>query len=619
MKERASQSQAIPLCLKTPPQDLQMLSFCSPQPKHLQGWADALPRMNVGETAKHLYSAIQEINRFNTDVKTQYQMLEALREPIQFICESLSKHFLNKPVILPPKESKIANLSQALQTHLATGYKSVVAKNLPQLTSKNKDARLFSATTIHRTLVEKSCILLRSFLLYYPAPTNFWGEVSFLYLLAEDHDLLEISVTDPAFNNSHSTICDVYRQILLLATAKPNQLRQQQILQIYNASAVWAKFTSLHSEKNQEELHTIDLLNDAPPAYSALLKSQANSEKRRFFCTSALSNALKFQLQLPSDQVHPTKGFSVPNQITSDLVRLLVQAWGTLAERSFSRIKEKGQLTLCLGLSATHYYVSDKGDFQQQIKEDTSNILNTPAENPFINKNNTPHKDTIDNSDVWGLNVDTHKNRLNSKQNTIDNATIDYQVDKNQCQPASDKYPSYQCTIINSSPAGFCLSWAQDVPPQVKTGEIIGVQEPAQQHWSIGVVRWVKQFKGEGARMGVELLAPSSLPCGAQVIHKKGQNTEFMRTLELPELKAIDQPATLITPNIVFRIGYKVYINRDGLVGKAQLVKQILSTASFSQFQYKWITPPPQQATQTDSSDKINANDDSFDSIWSSL
>ena len=619
MKERASQPQAIPLRLKTPPQDLQILSFCSPQPKHLQGWADALPRMNVGETAKHLYGAIQEINRFNTDVKTQYLMLEILREPIQFICESLSKHFLNKPVILPPKESKIANLSQALQTHLATGYKSVVAKNLPQLKSKNKDTRQFSATTIHRTLVEQSCILLRSFLLYYPAPANFWGEVNFLYLLAEQHNLLEVPVADPIFNNNHSTIYDAYKQILLLATAKPNQLRQQQISQIYNASALWATFTSLNSEQKKGELHTIDLLSDAPPTYSAFLKPQTNSEKRRFFCTTTLSNALKVQLQLPSDQVHPTKGFIVPNQIASDLVRLLVQAWGSLAERSFSRIKEKGQLTLCLGLSATHYYVSNKGDFQQQIKDGVSSILNAPAENPFINKNNVPKKDNIENFDVWGLNVNSDNPSLEDRQGTINDAIIDYQTEKGQCTAAPDKYPSYQCTIINSSPAGFCLSWAQDVPPQVKTGEIIGIQEPAQQHWSIGVVRWVKQFKGEGARMGVELLAPSSVPCGAQVIHKKGKSTEFMRTLELPELKAINQPATLITPNIAFRIGYKIHINKEGFVGKAQLVKQILSTASFSQFQYKWITPPPQQKTPKDSSNQINTNDDSFDSIWSSL
>ena len=116
-------TQADNLRLKIPSQDLSMLSFCSAQPKRLQEWVDGLPQMNIGECAKQLYAAIQEINRFQTDSRTRLQMLEILRDPIRYVCKSLEKHFLNKAVILPPKESKIANLAQALQNHLATGYK----------------------------------------------------------------------------------------------------------------------------------------------------------------------------------------------------------------------------------------------------------------------------------------------------------------------------------------------------------------------------------------------------------------------------------------------------------------------------------------------------------------
>jgi hypothetical protein len=160
------------------------------------------------------------------------------------------------------------------------------------------------------------------------------------------------------------------------------------------------------------------------------------------------------------------------------------------------------------------------------------------------------------------------------------------------------------------------------VPPQVKTGEIIGIQENADSMWSIGVIRWVKQFKNEGARMGVELLAPKADACGAQAIHKKGGVTEYMRALILPELKAIGQPATLITPNIAFHVGYKVNVNQSGHTIKAQLVKQVSSTASFNQFQYKPLTPTATQTTAASAApqqQKPNKDDDDFDSIWSSL
>jgi len=118
-----------------------MLSFCSPQPKQLQEWVDALPQMNIGECAKQLYAAIQEVNRFQTDAQNRLQLLEILREPIRYICKSLGKHFLNKPVILPAKESKIANLAQALQNHLAIGYKAIVVQVMPRLKANEREAK----------------------------------------------------------------------------------------------------------------------------------------------------------------------------------------------------------------------------------------------------------------------------------------------------------------------------------------------------------------------------------------------------------------------------------------------------------------------------------------------
>ena len=99
-----------------------------------------------------------------------------------------------------------------------------------------------------------------------------------------------------------------------------------------------------------------------------------------------------------------------------------------------------------------------------------------------------------------------------------------------------------------------------------------------------------------------------------------------MRTLMLPELRAIGQPATLITPNIAFHVGYKVNINESGLVSKGQLIKQVTSTASFSQFQFKMLVPAAgreelveeRAAPQAEERSK-KAQDDDFDSIWSSL
>ena len=613
-------NQADQLRLKIPPQDLEMLSFALPQPKKVEEWVDGLPRMNIGECAKQLYAAIQELNRFKVDSDTRFQMLEIMRGAIRYVCESLGKHYLNKAVVLPPKEAKIASLAQALQNHLSIGYKTVIVQLLPRLKVQDRDARKLGARAIHRAMTEQADVLLRSLQLYYPAPANFWRELHLLFVIADRFGVINNEENDPESGAVPSSPYDMYKRILMLATAKPNQLRQNQIKQVYQATEHWVRYAELTRDSGHSGLFAIDLTSDMPPVYHALLK-RPNPSNVCYFDAATISDHLRVQLQLPSNQPHPIPDFMMPQDLSKDVVRLLIQAWGVLTERAFTRIEESGQLNICIGLSSTHYYVSNKADFNAMVKEGgQQNVMGVEFDNQFLKTGPTHRRETIENHDVWGLQVGADDNALSSKHSAIEQEIAKYSG--KEIPKDADKYPSYQCDIVNTSPGGFCLCWKQDVPPQVKTGEIIGIQENADSMWSIGVIRWVKQFKNEGARMGVELLAPKADACGAQAIHKKGGVTEYMRALILPELKAIGQPATLITPNIAFHVGYKVNVNQNGHTVKAQLVKQVSSTASFNQFQYKPLTPTATQKTTAGAApqqQKPNKDDDDFDSIWSSL
>ncbi len=609
------------LSLKLPPHDLEVLSFSAPQPKKVQEWVDGLPKMNVGESAKRLYAAIQELNRLKTDSETRFQLMEIMRGPIRYICKSLEKHFLNKAVVLPPKEAKIASLAQALQNHLATGYKAVTMQLLSRVKNGDKDAKKLCQKAIHRAISEQNYVLLRSFQLYFPAPAGFWQEMHLLYLIAQRFGMLEQLQVDPEEDEWESSVYDLYLRSLLLATAKPNQLRQQQIEMVYDAAKYWSKFASVTDAKTVSGLFGIDVMSDLPPIYQSLMRRTTLPHNIRFFDASEVSDNLRSMLQLPQGQPHPVDTFYVPPKMPGDLTRILIQAWGVLSERAFTRIEEHGYLTLCIGLSATHYFVSGKADFNRMITGSSSML--EELNNPFLQNGPGRRKDTYESNDVWGLNVDRSKIKLKEEEDIgkeIDTYANERHADE------KDKYPSYSCEIINTSPGGFCVSWKQDVPPQVKTGEIVGILEDDKSHWSIAVIRWVKQFKNEGVRMGVELIAPKAEACGTQVIHKKGGVTEYMRTLMLPELRAIGQPATLITPNIAFNVGYKVNVSESGEVSKAQLIKQVTSTASFSQFQFKMLVPAAsraeaaeKEAMQKAAEQNKPAQDDDFDSIWSSL
>lgn len=141
---------------------------------------------------------------------------------------------------------------------------------------------------------------------------------------------------------------------------------------------------------------------------------------------------------------------------------------------------------------------------------------------------------------------------------------------------------------------------------------------PDDHNWGPAVVRWVRQVPGSGTHMGVELLAPTARPCGLQLLRKAEQNSQYLRALLLPEIKAIDQAPTLIAPRLPFQEGSKVQINQQGNEQRAMLDRRRSMTVSFSVFEYHLLEQSNAQANGGSSGGGMRQEED-FDSLWKSL
>src|SRR5690606_2450417 len=67
---------------------------------------------------------------------------------------------------------------------------------------------------------------------------------------------------------------------------------------------------------------------------------------------------------------------------------------------------------------------------------------------------------------------------------------------------AEPAFPTHEAELINHSPGGFCLTCPPDMPGQLQTGELLGLQEGNRQDWSVAVVRWIRQVRGGAPQMG---------------------------------------------------------------------------------------------------------------------
>lgn len=593
--------------LTTPDQKLASLSFADASPKAVRDWTNNLPMANVGETSRQLYHAIIELNQLFIEPQPRLQLLELLRPRIHFVCNELSRHYLGHSVALPEKQRKIANLSQALQIHLANGYKLCVIELTEDGFDKNRKA---ITECCHRAISELAGTIVRSYQLYCPAPAKTWLECHRLFRFAHRNKITDQPVSDETLNHStESSVGDSYKRLLLLGCARPNQLRQVEIGQVYDLLEGWTNLTTCNSGPDSDALFMIHMEQDTPPVYRSLVKEDTKGDGFGFDThdlSERIAEYLHQHLNLHNRSYKP--GFPLPAGINETLLTHLSQALGALTKRNFNRISSQGTLEICVGLSAAHFYVAGQKSFNQFV---SAQAPNNEESNPFIRQSKKKE-------DAWAGAFDAgpSEDRVHHSDTPI-SFQREPSFAQASVQPEKNRPAAYQATLVNTSPGGYCVSWNTSVPSSMQAGEVLGVREQSTHPWSIAIVRWIRQVRNQGTQIGIELLAPSASPCGVKLVQKMGIGSEYLRGLLLPEISGIGQAATLITPRLPFQTGSRIELLHDGREDQGHLTNRVSATGSISQFELKLSNPTP--AAPDSPPPASGTSEDEFDSLWPSL
>lgn len=602
--------------LQIPEQTLSTLSFCEPTARQLNAWVSNLPMANIGETARQLYHAVIEFNQLRLSDQSRYDLLELIRNPIHYICNALNRRYLAQTVVLDDNQRKIANLSQALQTHLATGYKIIINNFLKQGPGK---ARELLGKCIHRSMSDIGPSILRSYQLYLNTPHGVWHEVHQLYQVAVAYNITSYSMEDEQ-NLSGSTISvqNVYVRLLLLGSCQPNQLHQRDLIEIYKALESWSVHVQLEEVADDKSTLMINPESDTSPVYRHLMKPQQYSDYMGLNTTVLVRALHQSQIaQRPGSHTLQQKTIiEVPPYVSSTLVHHLVQCWGGMKQRAFSRTPAAGKVEVAVGLISVHFHLSGRVGFYRQLYSGPGAMAENNG-NPFLSQAahgrfESNETDTYrSQEDVWDRSFDANRTLIPvNDQVELTEEGIDFPKDD------VEDHPKYEVTLINTSPRGYCLRWNGNLVPKVQTGEVITLRSSHNAAWNLGVIRWMRQSVKEGAQIGIELISPNAQPIAVRVLNKTGQHGDYMRGLLIPEIKSIGQAASLVAPRLPFQVGNKVGITIQGKESKQQLIKKLQGTATFNQFQIRSFDARAQlQDVSPDSPEEEN----SFESLWRKL
>lgn len=585
----------------TPP-DLSSLSFAAAQPAALSRWLAELPKANLGETTRRLYLAVQELNRLQTGPATRLQLLELLQPELQFACAQLEKQLRSPVVILDSRRQQIATLWHALLLQLARAAK--LAASEARRLAAGDEQRSLTARALRLALQALYQLLCQHHVLYTPPSQGFWLELHQLYRFATSQQLERLAL--PAGALATLSIEQSYLACLLLACARTNQLRPQAILRLGEVLPAWSRLARLQAAHATDSLFAFAPATDSPPRYTKLLQDEA-PEQLRGLSVQALVGVLQEYLALDAAQRRRSP-LAIPDGLDDDLLQHLCSAWSAPSERCFRRIPGSGRISACLGISALHYHLAGRrrfADFLQLREEELSADFQRH------------HRER----DPWAKAFDASRNEdlLNNPHRQIDYAPG--KAAPTAAEQDGEEYPRHQLQVINHSPGGYCLAWDGSSPEQLQTGDLIGLQHPDEQGWHVALIRWIRQPRGSGLQLGIELLAPRAQPCSLRTVQADGRPGQHLRGLLIGAIPALGRPPLLIAPHLPFQQGQRVLLHVDGRDQRILLSRRHVLSGSFNQFEYRSLDPAeaPKRKPVTALSLVDDGPAEDFDSLWQSL
>ncbi|HFD80375.1 MAG TPA: hypothetical protein ENK05_08305 [Gammaproteobacteria bacterium] len=578
------------------------------KPASVREWINNLPMANIGETARMLFEALNELNRQHIPAQQRFNALEQLAKPVEFVNDNLKKHFVGRTLPLAERNLRIAHLSREISSALATGYKILVVEESGR--GRRRDRKLLLAS-IQRAIKGLTAVLVKAYQAYAPCPPATWQEIHALYRYAEEHSLSRSKVVGDR-SRAPSTIEDAYKQILLLALACPYRLRANEVESILEVLEDWAPHARLEPfGDDSEALFVVDLGQDQPPGYRALRNDDDRHEDCRLLCTRTLSEHLRQALSRRRESPSGAVG-----RIPSRTLRQLMLAWGVMPRRRFSRVSDHSQVVVAMGLSSIHYFVSGEVAFNgASIGAECGTDLGAG----LIDNRARYQARNLDTAEEQVPNVLEMNYRIEGEAPPSETEIKVARSATGMGVRIDPSHKTQQWKMVNVSAGGYRLLWDNSDSTRAQVGELVGIREqsdPDTFHWQLGVIRWMKYSEKRGLELGVQMLSPGAVAVAAWQDRPRVADKDYTRGLLLPEIASIQQRATLLLPSPPFRAGDTAIANCHGKDVRVKLTRLVENTGSFAQFQF---TPLGEVSRRRAPGRTTKATSSDFDDIWDLL
>ncbi len=538
-------------------------------PKYAQAWLESLPLADSGESAREIYQALYTLNRQDIEPARRLELMDLYVVPVTTVVSGLQGGLQRIAFPLSPRRRQLADFIRQLYSEMAAGYKCALRDFVK--------ARFLWGRRQHYPHVSQRAmaflgeLLLRAYQVYLPAPAGVWKDIHELYRFAETGEWLDTPVEPlPGEGESPLTMRETYHRILMMALARPYQMPQGECLLVHRYLARRASRVRIGADlktDNPAACFLIDLNADGPPVPMAR-ETPASEGSRRLLNALELvrhTHALVSRLNKGGVLNAGEIGFEALDTIAHDVLQRLTRAWGFSVRRQHSRLKRKGNVSLCAGLGAIHFFINDQKPFAPEPDDDERTVTLPAGGDGMLGG---------DGADGDGEAMDI----------ALDQPLPDSSEKAPATLPApAELYRVDRWQIRDVSPRGLLLVGEGGTPVHVRVGELLGIQRADQLGtWSVAVVRWLRNSGPDSVEMGTEFLAPLATPLA---VCRKGAHRGCSPGLMLPAVESLKHPTTLLVERGLLSAEQDVDLMEDGQPRRrVRILKRIERSNGFEQW-----------------------------------
>jgi hypothetical protein len=622
---RTGESQQRPLLgLQIPQQSPPKPNNILLDPKETEAWFNALPMANIGETARQVFSTLVEFNRIEIPDLLRAKTVEKFRPSVEYITNNLQKYYVDVGLPLSTKGWKTASLARELQKELAISYKLIVERMIAG-DSATFDRRLL-VIALHRALHYLGQCLLQNALIYTEWPEGIWREINSIYAYASQNNVHQVQVKpDDGRDTSGSTsIEDLFKCLMLFASATPHRLRQSHARLLFSLLLDWSRFTAiLVDDDGGTSLgrFNVDLWTDSAPMHNSL-RTPMPGRRMAILDVRDLLKKLRSDFErAPWD--NRTGLQSGRPIVTRPLLRLLIMAWSRPPDRRYVRTRLNFDLHVVAGLHAVHANL--QADEQPPYQTTRAELFNLEeADEPPLGRRSKVNwtSGSLENVSLAPLDSDFVSDSMFNDSQLANRSGTGPLVPPARAEkpkpPPEEKDPArHAVKTINESAGGYCIRWRGKGIPRVKIGELIGVESPSDRHkYGLGVIRWMKQMGDQELELGLEVI---STRCEAADVREAGKASPRNRA---PSYKCLvindtdpssNATASLVMSAMSLQTGVDLALSIGTQEQLVRLTKLVEFSSAFARYHFEFVKSEEDERT-----DDARPGSD-FDDLWSNL